>query len=57
MQCSPLPHEQHNGLIRYFALGSFIFSLFAVVKSLYYTFVVGDGRISLDGDERAPLVG
>ena len=49
---------QHNGLIRYFALGSFIFSLFAVAKSGYGTFATRSGRISLGLDsERAPLVG
>ncbi|KAM0749644.1 hypothetical protein T439DRAFT_326525 [Meredithblackwellia eburnea MCA 4105] len=48
---------QHNGLIRYFALGSFIFSLFAVAKSLYFTFGRSDGAIALDSGERAPLVG
>ncbi|ORY54602.1 hypothetical protein BCR35DRAFT_284608 [Leucosporidium creatinivorum] len=48
--------HQHNHLIKYFALAAFIVSLFAVVKSLYFTFVKGDGAISLGDDERAPLV-
>ncbi|KAM0790758.1 hypothetical protein ACM66B_004609 [Microbotryomycetes sp. NB124-2] len=49
--------EQHNKLIHYFALACFIVSLFAIVKSLYFTFVARDsGRISLGNDERAPLV-
>ncbi|KAL8279941.1 hypothetical protein RQP46_007791 [Phenoliferia psychrophenolica] len=48
---------QHNGLIRYFALGSFIFSLFAVAKSAYGAFASRDGAIALGDSERAPLVG
>jgi len=46
---------QHNGLIHYFALGSFIVSLFAVAKSLYFTFT-SDSIVATDS-ERAPLVG
>ncbi|GAA5868629.1 hypothetical protein JCM1840_005517 [Sporobolomyces johnsonii] len=48
---------QTDHVIRYFALGSFIVSLAAIVKSLYFSFVANDGAISLgDDSERQPLV-
>ncbi|GAA6012187.1 hypothetical protein JCM10207_002752 [Rhodosporidiobolus poonsookiae] len=49
--------NQHDKLIKYFALASAIVSLFAVIKSLYFTFASRDGSIALgDNDERRPLV-
>ncbi|KDE09494.1 hypothetical protein MVLG_00394 [Microbotryum lychnidis-dioicae p1A1 Lamole] len=50
-------HQHGTGLIRYFALGSFIVSLLAILKSLYFTFIANDGQIALGDNERAPLVG
>jgi len=50
--------HQHQALIRWFALGAFIVSALAVIKSLAFT-LKKDGGISLSGrdEERAPLVG
>ncbi|GAA5878512.1 hypothetical protein JCM8547_008436 [Rhodosporidiobolus lusitaniae] len=49
--------NQHDKVIKYFALASAIVSLLAVVKSLYFTVVARDGAIALgEDDERRPLV-
>lgn len=48
--------RQHNDLVSYFALGSGIFCCVAIFKALYYTFVDGNGSISLGDSERAPLI-
>ncbi|KAI5478307.1 methionyl-tRNA synthetase [Pseudohyphozyma bogoriensis] len=47
--------QTSSKLIHYFGLGAFIVSLFALVKSLYFTFQ-GDS-VASTSDERAPLVG
>ncbi|GAA5843249.1 hypothetical protein JCM5353_000719 [Sporobolomyces roseus] len=49
--------NQTDKTIHYFALASFIVSLFAIVKSIYFTFIARDGGVSLGNDsERQPLV-
>ncbi|GAA5992940.1 hypothetical protein JCM5350_007812 [Sporobolomyces pararoseus] len=48
---------QTDKTIHWFALASFIVSLVAIVKSLYFTFVARNGSITLGNDsERQPLV-
>jgi len=48
--------RQSDDLISFFALGCFILAIAAVIKALYYTFIIGDGSISLGDSERAPLI-
>ncbi|KAI5478323.1 putative membrane permease [Pseudohyphozyma bogoriensis] len=47
--------QTSSKLIHYFGLGAFIVSLFALVKSLYFTFQ--SDSVASTSDERAPLVG
>ncbi|KAI5476861.1 putative membrane permease [Pseudohyphozyma bogoriensis] len=48
--------RQGNDLISFFALGCAILACVAILKALYFTFIAGDGRISLGDGERAPLI-